>query len=223
MMPEKAKRSSVHLDFEIAYWWALGTFTKGNSLPLKLETKECAYCQEPAKFNSFESIEGSISGQEAGSGRRILRVYLDLPLCEKHSFKDKSTKKPNKRKINDNLIAIILTLAMISLGFLLRINPFFAEKGIGWSFGAAILILLAGGIVILILVDLIRRIFKIGPPRTPPAVIMDGNLDFHFLRPESARKLQRQLDDSKASMERWKNRSIEEKMDDGSGFVSRPH
>jgi hypothetical protein len=204
------ERTSVHLDFDLVdNWLSIGR----NTFVINLTSNQCVYCQEPAKPDSFESVHGSISGQ------KTVQVHLYLPLCENHSPKKDPKGRKKKSEVGLYIGAVLFMVALTLVTYLLHGVPFFSAHTLFWSYAAAFMIMLIVGIVIMFVLDRIKKALKIGAPALSPAVVMDGNLDFHFLRAESARQLQHQLDDSRTALEHWRNRTIEEQMDDGSGFV----
>jgi hypothetical protein len=216
IVPEKPPRTTVHLGFELAYWMALNSSSKGNTLPIHLQN--CAYCGAAPKPNSSVWIQSSISGQWPGDPYlKTLAVSLTLPLCEQHSPKP----KPEAKEEKGNWWYLIGFLAFIGLiiylSSLLQRTPFFAGKAMMWSVMAVTMVLGGAAIGIILLVEWIQKRIKKEPAALPPAVLVDGNLSFHFLRPETAAQLQAKFDAAAASYERSKNRTWEEEMEEGSG------
>jgi hypothetical protein len=216
IVPEKPPRTAVHLDFELAYWMALNSNSKGNTLPIHLQN--CAYCGAPPKPDSSVWIQSSISGQWPPEPYlKTLPVYLTLPLCEQHSPKP----KPETKEEKGNWLYLIGFLAFIGLilfsSIQLQKTPFFAGKAMMWSVMTVTMVLGGAAIGILLLVERIQKRAKKEPAPLPPAVLVDGNLSFHFLRPESAAQLQKLFDGGRASLARWRSRTWEQENEEGSG------
>jgi hypothetical protein len=211
---EKSVRTSVHLDFKTAYWMGMNSSSKGKTLPLSLSG--CAYCGAPEKPNSYKWITSSINGKWLPSDfETTLPVYLTLPLCEVHSPKPKEEENKGNWLIYVWMALYIGAIILLTNQF--HKTSFFASKALQWSAVTAAIICTIVALLLFALVDRIKKWIKKEPKPLPPAVLIDGNLDFHFLWEDCAHQLQRKIEDARISLERWSNRSYEEQMEEGTG------